>query len=133
MIATLYEFLESLDDVIKTPSRGVDRPASLMTQGGKLKRLAKTGPEVQERGANGGKLPPKFEFKSGPSVATKASELPQDVEGCRIMYKGGAMKRLESAFQANRMLDFAELRSQPPTDFSSTGRGLYFTKLVEVA
>lgn len=133
MITMRYEFLESLDDVIKTPSCGVDRPASRITQSGMLGGLDKNKPEIPERGSSAGKAPPKGNSESGPSFATKAIEPPMGVEDCRILYKGGASKRLESIFKAKGALDFKEIRSDPPTDFSSSTRGLYFTEQVEGA
>lgn len=133
MITMRCEFLESLDDVIKTPSRGVDRPAGRITQSGMLGRLDKNKPEIPERGSSAGKPPSEGNFQSGPSVATKAVQPPEGVEDCQMLYKGGAMKRLESIFKANGALDFKEIRSESPTDFSSNIRGLYLTKQAEGA
>lgn len=100
MITMRYEFLESLDDVIKTSSQGVDRPASRLTKSGNLATPNKAEPEV---------------------------------EGCRIFYKSGAMRWLESMFNTDGSLNFIEICSTPPTGFSSTIAGLYLTKEAEVA
>ena len=133
MMTMRFEFLEDLDDIIKTPSRGVERPASRITPSGELWRIGEKGPEIPERGSSKGKLPPKGKFQPGLSTAVKSQESPLQVEGCTIFYKGGALGRLESVFKADGSLNFMALRSTPPTDFSDSIRGLYLTKQAEIA
>ncbi|MCJ1427260.1 hypothetical protein MMC29_005163 [Sticta canariensis] len=119
MITMRFEFLECLDDIIKTPSRGVERPASCITPSGELWRIIEAGP-------------PKVNFKASPSTAVKPQP-PAEIEGCRMFYRGGALRRLESVFKAGGSLNFGALRSASPTDFSDSTRGLYLTKQAEVA
>ncbi|MCJ1462980.1 hypothetical protein MMC07_001584 [Pseudocyphellaria aurata] len=132
MVTMRFEFLQSLDDIIKTPSRGVERPVRRITPSGDLGKIAEEGPEIPERGSSKGKLPPMKNFQSGPSTAAKPPP-PEQVEGCRMFYNGGALARLQNVFQPDGTLHFGKLRSTPPTDFSWQTGGLYLTKQVEVA
>lgn len=133
MMTMRYEFLEDLDAIIKTPSKGVKRPTSRITPSGELLKIREGGPEIPERGSSKGKLPPKGKFQADPSTAVKTPEPPTEIEACRMFYKGGALGRLESVFKTDGYLDFMALRSTPPTDFSHSTRGLYLTKQAEVA
>ena len=50
-----------------------------------------------------------------------------------MLYKGGALERLESVFREDESLDFFALASNPPTDFSFFDKGLYLTMQAELA
>lgn len=133
MMTMRYEFLEDLDTIIKTPSKGVKRPTSRITPGGELWKIGEGGPEIPERESSKGKLPPKGKFQAGPSTAVRTPEPPTELEACRMFYKGGALGRLESVFKTDGSLNFLALRSTPPTDFSDFTKGLCLTKQAEVA
>lgn len=130
MITIRYEFLESLDNVLKTPSRGVHRPASLTTESERLGSLDTNSHEVPKHGSSDGRFPSMAKFKFGPF---EASEPPDKVEGCEILYQAGAMNRLESIFKKYGALDFNQIRSDSPTDFSSETKGLYLITKREAA
>ena len=132
MITMRFEFLECIDDIIKTPSRGVELPAGRITPNGELYRISAAGVEIPERASGKGKLPPKGNFKTGPSTAVKPPP-PAEMEGYQMFYKGGGLGRLEAVFEAGVSLNFDNLRTPAPTDFSFSTSGLYLTKQVEVA
>ena len=83
MVTMRFEFLQSLDDIIKTPSRGVERLVRRITPSGELGKIAEAGSEISERGSSKGKLPPMKNFQVGPSTAVKPP-LPEQVEGYRM-------------------------------------------------
>ncbi|MCJ1467021.1 hypothetical protein MMC07_005643, partial [Pseudocyphellaria aurata] len=92
-----FDFLQSIDDIIKTPSRGVERPVRRITSNGVLREIAEEGPEIPERGSSKGKLRPMKIFQAGPSTAVEPPLLEQ-VEGCRMFYEGGALARPIQSF-----------------------------------
>ena len=132
MVTMRFEFLESLDDIIKTPLRGVERPVRRITPNGDLGKIANAGSEIPERGSSKSEVPPMKTFQTGPSTAVK-SPPPEQVEGCKMFYKGGALARLQKVFQPDGTLHFGKLLSTPPTDFSWISGGLCLTKQAEVA
>ncbi|MCJ1422359.1 hypothetical protein MMC29_000239 [Sticta canariensis] len=75
MITMRFEFLECLDD-IRTPPRGVERPASRITPSGELWRIS----------------------EAGPSTAVKPPP-PEEMEGCRMFYTEVAWKYAQWAAQ----------------------------------
>lgn len=130
MMTMRYEFLETLDDVIKTPARGVHRRVSRLELDGKL---ASSGPEVLDRHSSIGKAPQMGIFKPEPLVATKIPEPPSEIEDHKMFYKGGSLTRLQSVHISGNLLNFGALASTPPGEFSPDFRGLYLTKQPQVA
>ena len=86
-----------------------------------------------ERGSGKGTPPSMENSNPCPSVATKASEPPEELEGCRMLYKRRSLARLESFFKSDGSLNFNRLLGQPSTDFSSFNRGLFLGEQLEVA
>jgi hypothetical protein len=128
MVAMRSEFLLTLDAVIKTPSQGVKRKVSHLDINGGLK----SGPKIPKRGTS---LPQKGTFStggSGPSIATAPEDAPDELDGYKMLFKGGTLARLQKVHDGNT-LNFIELTSTPPGDFSDLSRGFYFTKNAEVA
>ncbi|MCJ1265023.1 hypothetical protein MMC22_004898 [Lobaria immixta] len=54
MMTMRYEFLEDLDAIIKTPSKGVKRPTSRITPSGEQWKIGEGGLEIPERGSSKG-------------------------------------------------------------------------------
>ncbi|MCJ1471627.1 hypothetical protein MMC13_000267 [Lambiella insularis] len=96
MMIARYEFLQSLDEVMRGPSRGFKAPVYQGT----------TAPSVPPRGSSQ-KQPPSGVFKKAGSTATRVDEkIPTEVEGRRVFYKGGSLSRLLSVKKADGSLDF---------------------------
>jgi hypothetical protein len=128
MIKMRSEFLLSLDAVIKTPSQGVKKKVSHVDINGGLK----SGPKIPKRGSS---MPQVGTFStggSGPSIATTSEDAPDQLDGHKMLFKGGTLARLQKVHDGNN-LNFIELTSTPPGDFSDLSRGLYLTKNAEVA
>jgi hypothetical protein len=127
MIAMRSEFLQTLDAVIKTPSQGVKRKVSHLDINGSLK----PGPRIPKRGSS---LPLGGTFStsgSGPSIATASEDAPDELDGHKMLFKGGTLARLQKVHDGNN-LNFIKLNTTPPGDFSDLS-GLYLTKNAEVA
>lgn len=80
MMTMRYEFLEDLDAIIKTLSKGVKRLTSRITSSEEQWKIGEGGLEISERGSSNGKLPPKGKFQEGSSTAVKTPEPPAKVE-----------------------------------------------------
>lgn len=123
LIITRYDFLQSLDQVMRGPSRGFKAPVFRAT----------TAPPVPPRGSSQEQPPSGVFKKSGPSTATRVDEeIPTEVEGRRVLYKGGSLSRLQSIKRNDGSLNFRAILSTPPGDFSRSTRGLYVTKQKEI-
>ncbi|MCJ1402439.1 hypothetical protein MMC11_005659, partial [Xylographa trunciseda] len=132
MFEMRYEFLESLDDVIKTPSKGISRKVSRMGLDGRLK--TEIGPAISPRLSS---QPPPLQTFSLPSSSSSATAImparPESLPGCTMFLKGGVMTRLQSIHGSNNSLDFRKIASTPPGDFSDDFRGVCLTKSHQVA
>ena len=128
MMVMRSEFLLNLDAVIKTPSRGVQRRVSHLDINGSLK----SGPKIPNRGAS---MPQKSAFStsgSGPLITAASEDSPGELDSHKMLFKGEALVRLQKVHDGNN-LNFIELTSTPPGDFSDISRGLYSTKNAEAA
>ncbi|MCJ1388843.1 hypothetical protein MMC18_001693 [Xylographa bjoerkii] len=132
MFEMRYEFLGSLDDLIKTPSKGISRKVSRMGLDGKLK--TQIGPAIPPRLSS---QPPPLQTFSLPSSSSSATATiparPESLPGCTMFLKGGAMTRLQKIHESDNSLVFRRIASTPPEDFSPDFRGVYLTKSHQVA
>jgi hypothetical protein len=106
MIAMRSEFLLTLDAVIKTPSRGVGRKVSHLDINGGLK----SGPKTPKPGRG---VPKEGTFstgRSGPSIATASEDAPGELDGYKMLFKGGTLARLQKVDNGNS-LNFIKLAS----------------------
>ena len=123
MFRARFEFLEDLDNVIKTPAKGVKRRASRLELGGNIR--TKSGPPA---------IPPRTSsLTNQPDIAPEIAPHPESIEGHTMFLKGATLSRLESIHKADGSLDFARIASTPPGDFSASFRGVYLTKSHQVA
>lgn len=131
MLEDRYHFLLTLDDVIKEPpTKTLGKKTSSLGLDNKI--FTKAGPAVPPRSSSkapalGAFDPPK------PDIATATDEPPNSLPDHLMLWKGGAMTRLESLIREDKTLNFQALASTPPGDFSSISRGLYLTKHEQVA
>ena len=126
MIDIRYDFLTSIDLTIKTPAKGVKRQSSRFI----LNKFV-TNPVKNRSASQSEDLA--ASSQGGPSVATASEPAPIAVEGCQMFYKGGNLERLNRLQLLDGRLDFIQIASTPPGDFSGRTTGLYFTKHPEVA
>lgn len=132
MIEARYEFLVNLDDTIKAPE--------VNTLGRKSSKISLEKTIIN---TPGGVIPPRgsssqgpkkgtFAPPSKPTIATEVHEPPSKLPEHITLWKGASLTRLNSLIQPQGALNFVNLASNPPGDFTSL-RGLYFTKQESVA
>ncbi|KAK3346951.1 hypothetical protein B0T25DRAFT_634264 [Lasiosphaeria hispida] len=116
------EFLEGLDKRIRKKQE-------------EMRHLATPSPSIQPRPAISNR-PGLLGTYREPSVLRTAtiSAIPSAIEGRTMLFKGGAMTRLLSAFQNDGSIVVRPLQSASPTDFHRDSNYLvYLTKHLDVA
>jgi hypothetical protein len=130
MINTRFEFLFSLDDVIKSHAPGPKRKVSHMDLSGELKvGLPYPVPERSySKGPVLGTFPP-----AGPSIVTANDIPPAEIDGHQMFFKGGSLVRLNKIFTKTSRLNILQICRTPPGDFTALSQALYLTKQTSVA
>lgn len=128
--AMRFEFLRSLSHIITTPARGVKKQVSHMSLDGKL--APGPYPTIPTRSSSL-KGPAVGNFNA-PAPGTKPQEPSTRIEGYKTFYKGSTLPRLEAIFiQNGNAVNFNNVLSSPPGNFSRLIGGLYLTKHEQVA
>lgn len=123
-----YAFLTSLTFVINYPYHGRHRPISRGSN--QIDRTnTPSGPPSMAR------TPPLHFFAPPPHIPQVETvvEALQVGSDDTILYKGGAIARLEGAVRSDGQVQIARLASTPPTDFERDAPSLSFTKQRECA
>jgi hypothetical protein len=130
MINMRFEFLFSLDNVIKSHAPGPKHKVSHMDLSGELK--AGLPYPVSERSSSKGPVLGTFP-SAGPSVATANDMPPVNIDGHQMFFKGGSLVRLNKIFTKTSRLNILQVCSTPPGDFTALSQALYLTKQTSVA
>lgn len=120
MIEARYEFLVHLDDIIKAPE--------VNTLGRESSRIS---PDKTIINTLGGAIPPRgsssqgpkmgaFAPPSKPTIATEVQEPPSQLPDHITLWKGATRSRLDSLIRPQGALNFINLASNPPGDFTSS-------------
>ena len=130
-IETRYVFLQQLDNIIETPALGVARKTSYLDLQGNFQPGRPPIPERQ----SSKKLPAMgiFKYPTKVSSSTTVDQPKVSLEDHKILYKGGALCRLQKIQMENGQLNFAKILSPSPGDFDGFVGGLYFNKQSQVA
>jgi len=131
MMRMRYEFLQSLDNLITTQGRRVNREAS---HSGNFK----SGPPqpVPKRGSSKGDPVVGIFSTAGPSTATAEVDWPlAEINGHSTFYKGGPLATLKRIYLNDNPLNLGigQILCSPPTDFTGETMALYLTKQEQVA
>ena len=121
-----FEFLFSLNDIIKSYAPGLKRKVSHMDLSGELK--ARPIPERSSKDLVLGTF-----SSTGPSVAIANDIPPVKINGHQMFFKGGSRVRLNKIFTKTSRLNILQVYSIPPGDFNAMSQALYLTKHTLVA
>lgn len=123
-----FEFLEQLDAFVIETSAAIERETTSTSNEVKHFIIA---PELIPPRASSHMSDSSWQA-STPIMQTPTEPPPAPLEHHTTLYKGSSVARL-NRINGREGLNFARISSTPPGDFSSTFRGVYFTKNYFVA